>query len=128
MAFGSEISFVRSDYESRIDIAADRISQFVDAVLGTIAYEATRSSLEKAEKMNRYFAGCARAARAQGTTPARGGERIAAYLGDAFGFDGVGSTDFFEFRAGSNDGFFEFMDWLSNPGTFEPTALRRSLG
>ena len=113
----TEIKWERSDYESRVDVRADEIDSFVTAVLATIDSEAARSSPARWAKVCRYFAGCARAAKAQGATPRAGGKRIAARLASAFPSD----------SDGSNEGFFEFMDWLSNPDRFRPTALRSSL-
>jgi hypothetical protein len=113
----AEINWERSDYESRVDVRADDIESFVAAVLDTIDVEAARSSPRRWERVCRFFSGCADAARAQGATPRGGGERIAAYLGDAFPCS----------SEGSKDGFFEFMDWLSNPAGFEPRALRSAL-
>jgi hypothetical protein len=112
----AEINWERSDYQSRVDVSADDIESFVAAVLDTIDVEAARSSPRRWEKVCRFFTGCAGAARAQGATRA-GGERIAAYLADAFPCR----------SEGSNEGFFEFMDWLSKPEGFTPTALRSSL-
>jgi len=112
-----QISFERSDYESRVDVRADEIESFVATVLATIDVEAARASTGAWEKVCRYFAGCARAAKAQGSTPRAGGTRIAAYFARAFPCR----------SEGSNEGFFEFMDWLSNPDSFRPTALRSSL-
>ena len=113
----AEINWERSDYESRIDVRADDIQSFVATVLETINVEAARSSPRRWEAVCRFFAGCARAARAQGATPQAGGRRIATYLQDAF----PSSSE------GSNAGFFEFMDWLSNSERFNPTALRAAL-
>jgi hypothetical protein len=113
-----EINWERSEYESRVDVAADDIEAFVDAVLDTIDVEAARSSPARWEIVCRYFAGSARAAKAQGNTPNAGGKRIAAYL----------ATEFSHARDdGSSEGFFEFMDWLANPDGFQPTALRSLL-
>jgi len=89
----------------------------VTSVLNTIDVEAARSSPRHWEKVCEYFAGCARAARAQGATPRDGGRRIAAHLNNRFPCG----------TAGSNEGFFEFMDWLSEPARFQPAALRSSL-
>jgi hypothetical protein len=113
----AEINWERSDYESRIDVRADDIQSFVATVLETIDVEAARLSPRRWEEVCRFFAGCARAARAQGATPCAGGRHIAAYLADAF----PSSSE------GSNAGFFEFMDWLSNPERFKPMALRSAL-
>lgn len=112
-----EINWERSDYESRVDVRADDIESFVAAVLKTIDVEAARSSPRGWEKVCQFFAGCARAARAQGDTPRAGGKHAAAYLANAFPCNSEGSSD----------GFFEFMDWLSNCEDFQPTALRSSL-
>jgi hypothetical protein len=112
-----EINRLRSDYQSRVDVRAEDIESFVAAVLATIDVNAARSSPEKWEAVCRFFAGCARAAKAQGKTPRSGGKQIAAYLAKAFPSD----------AEASNDGFFEFMDWLSNPTEFRPAALRASL-
>jgi len=112
-----EITWERSGYESRVDVRADEIESFVEAVLSTIDVEAARSSPGQWEAVCRFFAGCARAAKVQGNTPRSGGKRIAAYLSQEF----PGNFE------GSNDGFFEFMDWLSNPTSFRPSALRLSL-
>src|SRR5947209_19230136 len=60
-----EINWDRSEYESRVDIAAEEIETFVDAVLNTIDVESARSSPTRWEIVCRYFAGSARAARAQ---------------------------------------------------------------
>jgi len=112
-----EANWERSDYESRIDLRADDIQSFVATVLATIDVQAARQSPPRWDQVCQYFAGCARAARAQGATPRAGGKRIARYLKDAF----PSSSE------GSNTGFFEFMDWLSNPEKFKPTALRSLL-
>ena len=109
-----EINWERSEYESRVDIAADDIEAFVDAVLNTINVEAARSSPARWEIVCRYFAGSARAAKAQGATRHAGGKRIMAYLSAEFPY----SRD-----DGSCEGFFEFMDWLASPNSFQPTAL-----
>jgi hypothetical protein len=113
----SEVNWERSDYTSRVDERADDIESFLTAVLATIDVDAARSSPRHWQKVCEYFAGCARAAKAQGATPRDGGQRIVAHLSDAFPCR----------AAGSNEGFFEFMDWLSNPDRFRPTALRSSL-
>jgi hypothetical protein len=113
----AEINWERSEYESRVDVRADDIESFVTAVLKTIDVEAARSSPDRWEKVCQFFAGCARAARAQGKTPRDGGKYVAAYLTTAFPCN----------CEGSNEGFFEFMDWLSNSRDFHPTALRSSL-
>ena len=112
-----DVNWERTDYESRLDVRADDIESFVAAVLNTIDVEAARSSPRRWETVCRFFKGCVRAARAQGATPRAGGRRIAAYLAKSFPCD----------SEGSNEGFFEFMDWLSNPEKFRPKALRRSL-
>jgi hypothetical protein len=39
-----EINWERPDYESRVDVRADNIESFVQAVLDTIDVEAARSS------------------------------------------------------------------------------------
>jgi hypothetical protein len=114
----TEINWERSDYESRIDVRADDIESFVAAVLETIDVESARSSPGRWEEVCRFFAGAARAARAQGATPRAGGQRIATHLDDAF----PSSSE------GSNEGFFEFMDWLASPQRFKLTALRSALG
>jgi hypothetical protein len=111
------INWERSEYESRVDVRADEIESFIDAVLGTIDVEAARTSPDQWEIVCRYFAGCARAASMQGNTRGSGGKRIATHLAQTFPGD-------FE---PSNAGFFEFMDWLSNPEAFRPSALRSAL-
>ena len=113
----AQINWERSDYESRVDVCADDIESFVAAVLETIDVESARSSPARWEKVCRYFAGCSQAAKAQGDTPRDGGMRIRVHLADLFPSD----------CEGSNEGFFEFMDWLSDPERFQPTVLRRSL-
>jgi hypothetical protein len=113
----NEINWERSDYESRVDVRADDIDSFVAAVLDTIDVKAARLSPQRWQKVCRFFAGCRQAALAQGATPRDGGKLIAAYLETAFPYDFNPSTE----------GFFEFMDWLSNPEAFHPTALRSSL-
>jgi hypothetical protein len=113
----TEINWGRSDYESRIDARADDIDAFVTAVLGTVDLPAARASPPAWAVVCRYFAGCARAARAQGATPRGGGKRIAAHFARAFPCD----------AEGSNDAFFEFMDWLARPDEFRPSALRAAL-
>ena len=118
-----EINWERSEYESRVDIAADDIEAFVDAVLNTIDVEAARSSPARWEIVCRYFAGCARAAKAQGNTPNAGGERIAADFAAEFPYARDDGRD-----DGSSEGFFEFMDWLANPRSFNPIGLRKALG
>lgn len=112
-----EANWERSDYESRIDLRADDIQSFVTSVLATIDEQAARQSPRCWDQVCQYFAGCAHAAIAQGATPCAGGKRIARYLKDAF----PSSSE------GSNTGFFEFMDWLSNPEKFNPRALRSAL-
>lgn len=114
----AQINWERPDFESRVELAADNIESFVEAVLGTIDAEAARSSPDRWEAVCRFFAGSARAALAQGDTPRAGGKRIAAYLAKAF--PDCESE-------GSQNGFFEFMDWLSNPDDFRPAALRQSI-
>ena len=109
--------FERADYESRLDLSADDIQSFVAAVLGSIDEASARTSPSAWQEVCRFFKGCTRAARAQGTTPRAGGRRIVAYL----------SKEFPSHAEGSNDGFFEFMDWLSNPEAFKPAALRAAL-
>ena len=113
----AEINWERQGYESRVDAMADDISEFVAAVLATIDEKAARTSATRWEAVCRFFAGCARAARAQGATPDGGRKRIAVYLAAEFPCN----------LEGSNDGFFEFMDWLSNPDEFRPAALRAAL-
>ena len=113
----NEIDWERTAYESRVDAMAGEVSTFVTAVLGTIDVEAAKASPERWELVCRFFAGCGRAARAQGNTPDGGGKRIAAYLAAAFPCN----------AEGSNDGFFEFMDWLSNPAEFRPVVLDAAL-
>lgn len=113
----SEINWERSNYESRVDVAADDIESFVDAVLDTIDVKAARSSPGQWEVVCRYFAGCARAAKAQGNTPRAGGRRICDHLAEAYPCD----------AEGSDEGFFEFMDWLSRPADFQPSVLRAKL-
>ena len=114
---GKEINWHRVGYESRIDVMADEVSKFVEAVLENIDEEAARASPARWEMVCRFFAGCSGAARAQGITPGGGGERMAAYLAAAFPCDSDGSTE----------GFYEFMDWLSNPKAFRPTRLQSLL-
>jgi len=116
-SMSEEISWERTEYESRVDARAEDISTFVAAVLGSIDEEAARSSPAQWAEVCRFFAGCGRAARAQGATPERGGKRIAEYLAKAFP-----SSD-----EGSEAGFFEFMDWLSKPAEFRPAALQAAL-
>ena len=82
-----EINWHRSDYESRIDLAADHIGEFVEAVLQTIDEEAARSTPAKWDIVCRYFAGCAFAAQQQRNTPREGGDRIADYLKANFPFE-----------------------------------------
>lgn len=113
----AEINWERTDYDSRVDRRADDIESFVTAVLETIDVEAARRSPPQWERVCRFFKGAARAALAQGATPRGGGKRIAAHLAEAF----PSNAD------GSNDGFFEFMDWLANQQDFRPEALRASL-
>jgi hypothetical protein len=113
-----EINWERSDYESRIDLRADDIQSFVATVLATIDVQAARQSSRRWDQVCQYFAGCARAAIGQGTTPRAGGKRIAEYLEGAFPWSD---------SEGSNAGFFEFMDWLANSEKFNPTALRSAL-
>ncbi len=112
-----EINWERTGYQSRVDALADEISTFVETVLQTVDMERVRKSPARWEKVCRFFAGCARAARAQGNTPLAGGKRIAEYLTEEFPCS----------LEGSDEGFFEFMDWLSRPNEFRPTRLRNSL-
>lgn len=111
------IYWERSDYQSRVDARAGEIESFVAAVLDTIDIKATKASPRRWEVVCRFFGGCARAAKAQGSTPGGGGKRMAAYLAEQFPAHGEGS----------NDGFFEFMDWLNNRANFQPTKLRLAL-
>jgi hypothetical protein len=85
--------------------------------LATIDEAAARASTARWAVVCRFFAGCARAAKAQGATPEGGGERMAEYLTAAFPYG----------AEASNEGFEEFMDWLSNPQAFAPTQLRAML-
>ena len=110
----AEINWQRPELENRTDKAADNISEFLDAILATIDEDAARASEAQWETVCRYFAGCSLAARQQRGTPREGGRRIAEYLMTAFPC----ASD------GSRDGFEEFMDWLSYPAQFRPTALR----
>lgn len=112
-----DLSFERVSYDSRIDAMASDIEDFVDTVLKTIDANAAKRQPEKWDKVCRYFAGCARAARAQGNTSNGGSTQIVRYLKTRFPYD----------RDGSNEGFFEFMDWLSKPDEFSPTALQAAL-
>ena len=112
-----EIHFNRSDYESRIDLRADDIDSFVSAVLATIDADAAESSSDQWDLVCRYSKGCAQAAKVQGNTPRSGGRRIADHLTHTFPTDADPSST----------GFFEFMDWLSNPDAFRPKALLSSL-
>jgi hypothetical protein len=114
---GEQISWGRSSYESRAYEAADDIETFVSEVLGSIDEKAARRMPAQWAEVCRFFAGCARAARAQGQTPEGGGRRIVAHLSD--GFPGGGE--------GSAAGFYELMHWLSKPDEFRPTALRLAL-
>ena len=98
------------------------IEAFVDAVLNTIDVDAARSSPARWEIVCRYFAGSARASKAQGATPHAGGKRIAAYLAAEFPHARDDGRD-----DGLSEGFFEFMDWLANPNSFKPVGLRKLL-
>lgn len=112
-----QAEFLRVNYTSRVDVAADNIEAFVATVLSTIDKIAARNSPRQWAIVCRFFAGCARAARAQGQTPQGGGRQIAKYLKDNFPSE----------EEGSSDGFYELMDWLSNPKAFRPTRLRRAI-
>ena len=116
-----EVNWARLGYESRIDAAADNLSDFIDAVLGTIDEDAARDSAAQWEIVRRYFAGCAFAAQQQRGTEGEGAKRIAEYLRSTFNCGSIQSGE------GFSDGFDEFMDWLSNPAQFSPTALRARL-
>ena len=116
-----EINWQRTEYESCIDLAAEDISEFVEAVLQTVDEDAARSSPAQWEIVCRYFAGCAFAALQQRNTLRGGGERIADYLKAHFPFE------FDQYRDRLTDGFDEFMGWLSNPSQFSPMALRAAL-
>ena len=132
-----EIRWERRSYESRIDLAADDISDFVDAVLATIDENAARSSNAQWEIVCRFFAGSAFAAEQQRGTEREGGRLIAQFFKTTFDFRSTGSGHGFndEFEqleysqsdAVFRDGFDEFMDWLSNPTQFSPEALRARL-
>ena len=113
----NEINWKRTSYESRVDAMADDIADFVLDVLATIDVPAAKASPEKWEMVCRFFAGSAKAARVQRGTAGDGGARMAEYLANAF----PSNSD------GSNDGFFEFMDWLSNPAEFQPILLRAAM-
>ena len=116
-----EVNWTRLGYESRIDVAAENISDFVDAVLETIDERAARASVSQWEIIRRFFAGSACAAQQQRGTEREGGKRIAEYLRSTFNFGSIQSGE------GFTDGFDEFMDWLSNPAQFSPTALSARL-
>ena len=114
---GKEIEWLRVGYQSRIDVLAEHVSEFVDAVLGTIDERAARASAGRWAIVCRFFAGCAQAARVQGQTPEGGAEGMAAFRT--------------KFRCGagggSSEGFDEFMDWLADPEGFRPTRLKAML-
>jgi hypothetical protein len=114
---GADINWERVGFASRVDRLADDISSFVDAELQTIDENEARASVERWAVVCKFFAGCAKAALAQGRTPSSGGKRMAAYLQAAFPCDSDGSSY----------GFDDFMDWLSNPEAFRPTGLRSLL-
>ena len=112
-----DLSFERVSYDSRIDAMAGDIEDFVDTVLKTIDANTAKRQPEMWKIVCRYFAGCARAARAQCNNSTGGSTLIVRYLKSRFPYDGDGS----------NEGFFEFMDWLSKSEKFKPSALRDSL-
>jgi hypothetical protein len=111
---GEQVEWHRIGYTSRVDMLADRVAEFAKAVLGTIDESAARASRERWAVVCRFFAGCARAARAQGNTPDGGGDRMVAYFKQTFRCA----------EGGSAEGFDEFMDWLSDPAAFRSTRLR----
>lgn len=112
-----DLSWERVSYDSRIDQLAGDIGLFVDTVLQTIDIDSAKSHPAKWEKVCEYFAGCIRAARAQGITSQGGVAQIVRHLNARFPYQGHGS----------DEGFFEFMDWLSKPDSFAPSALRAKL-
>ena len=120
---GEQVEWLRAQYTSRIDVLADRVGEFVKAVLASIDEPAARASPHRWAIVCRFFAGCAKAARVQGNTPDGGGHQMVMHFQRTFpcpqgGSPGGGST------GGSAQGFDEFMDWLHDPAAFRPTRLR----
>jgi hypothetical protein len=129
-SMANQANFERTQYESRADAAAENISEFVEAVLGTIDAKRARATSVQWEIVCRFFAGSAFAARQQKNTPLDGGKRMAEYLTAAFPWAASAARDgvaHYTGSSGSRDGFDEFMDWLSNPATFRPSALRDAI-
>jgi hypothetical protein len=119
-----QVNWHRIESDSRLDGMADEVPAFVRAVLATIDVEAARAAGGRWELVCSFFHGCAAAARQQGAYRCGRGEEVADFVRSAFpmpaGVYGEGGR-------GWNDGVFEFMDWLSNPGAFQPTRLRSLL-
>ena len=110
-----EVRWEAVEYESRLDALADDLPEFIDAVLGTIDYEAARADDRRWAAIVWFFAGCADAARSlASSTGAR--EHVIGHLDAAFPGARAG--------AGRADaGYEEFMDWVSDPAAFRPTRL-----
>jgi hypothetical protein len=113
-----EVRWERIEYESRLDAFADDLPEFVDAVLSTIDYPAVRTNDQRWAVVVEFFGGCWEAAYSQDSS-AGGRERAIGYFDATF----PGARRAASGRTGAA-GFSEFMDWLSDPATFQPTRLR----
>jgi hypothetical protein len=122
-----EVRWNNVEYVSRVDVLADDVPDFVDAVLESIDYDAARASERSWEIVQQFFGGCAAAARLQHSGTGIGAKQIAAYFHSTFQWTDDEKKGMNRPSPEMDEGFAEFMDWMSDPENFEPRRLREIL-
>ena len=127
MPMSDKVRWNNVEYVSRVDQLADDVPKFVDVVLASIDYDAARASARRWEIVQQFFSGCAAAAHLQHSGTGVGAKQIVAYFHSTFQCtdgetEGIGHS-----LPETDEGFAEFMEWMSDPENFEPTRLRAIL-